>query len=272
MLKDVDGFLWYVKGYEHPPWGYVVVPYRGSPGMLAKLVYLPCVGRDVYVLLKRFVAEVIDPERALKESNVDKRIKELIDLLNPEWAGLTGSRAVGLARPKSDYDVLLYSSRPEELYRTLRDLRDQGLIGECALEERWRKVSDTFDYDSFVRLHSLKVLDSCFKGVPYTIRVLAESRARECSSTYFTLGHISSQALVKDVGAGYLTPATYAARLLDLNLDATITTWRTRYQELPSGTYFVNALLQLRLPGKELVVEPDLGGYLRPTRSWELSS
>ena len=271
ILVDRAGAVWLVKGYEHPDVGFVVQRYphgrRGSPRGLAVSMYLDCTGREVDVLRLADVARAVDPALALKSERLPGQLQELLDVLQPSWAGLTGSRALGLASATSDYDLLIYDADASRIYRALRDLAEDGLVGECEPDLRASKVADTFGRREFELLHPLKLLDSCYKGVPYTIRILASERSSPCSSRFSSLGWVEGLLEVEDASRAYLTPSRYGARLSGLG-DVVLYTWRTRYQELPAGQYYVVALAQRNEDERSIYLVPDIGGVLRPAALW----
>ena len=253
-----------VRGYEHPVEGLIVTPYKAPADVMTSVerrVYLECVGRTVPVI-GRGGAEIVDPAEALKRATVPPQARELIDVIAPSWAGLTGSYALGLQRPDSDVDILVYSRRPHEAYRALADLREEGLVADCRQDLRYAKERDSFNYPEFSLLHPLKLLDSCFRGLPYTLRILRLAQERPCESRFTPLGWVAFVGEVRG-GEPYLTPAVYSVRP-DAVGEVLMMTWRTRYQELPEGRYFISGLLQRDEVKGQLYVVPDLGGRVRP--------
>jgi len=267
LLRDtVSGSYWVVKGYEHPSDRLIVVPYRASAtGGPAVLDYLPCIGRTA-LTIKRDVVEAIDPVRALRSASLPGEVNELLDRLGPEWAGLTGSYAIKAQGPTSDVDLLVYSERASDLYSVLRDLKADGLISECNQEIRYLKEKDSFTRSEFLLLHPLKLLDSCYKGVPFTIRILRAVEERPCSSRFTSLGFVTLRGSLKGLEP-YMTPARYILSSSGIG-EVYLLSWRTRYQELPDGVYLVRGLLQRDENMGPLYLVPDLGGYVRPVTIW----
>jgi len=266
LLRDaVSGSYWVVKGYEHPSDRLIVVPYRASAGGPAVPEYLPCIGRTA-LTVRRDLVEAIDPVRALRSASLPGEVHELLDRLGSQWAGLTGSYAINAQGPTSDVDLLVYSERASDLYGALRDLRADGLIGECNQEIRYLKEKDSFTRSEFLLLHPLKLLDSCYKGVPYTIRILRAVGERPCSSRFTSLGFITLRGSLKGLEP-YMTPARYVLSSSSIG-EVYLLSWRTRYQELPDGVYLVRGLLQRDENMGSLYLVPDLGGYVRPVTIW----
>lgn len=262
LLRDaVSGSYWVVKGYEHPSDRLIVVPYRASAGGPAVPEYLPCIGRTA-LTVRRDLVEAIDPVKALRSASLPGEVHELLDRLGSQWAGLTGSYAINAQGPTSDVDLLVYSERASDLYGALRDLRADGLIGECNQEIRYLKEKDSFARSEFLLLHPLKLLDSCYKGVPYTLRILRAAEERPCSSRFTSLGFVTLRGSLKGLEP-YMTPARYVLSSSGVG-EVYLVSWRTRYQELPDGVYLVRGLLQRDENMGSLYLVPDLGGYVRP--------
>jgi len=262
LLRDaVSGSYWVVKGYEHPSDRLIVVPYRASAGGPAVPEYLPCIGRTA-LTVRRDLVDAIDPVRALRSASLPGEVHELLDRLGSQWAGLTGSYAINAQGPTSDVDLLVYSERAADLYGALRDLRADGLIGECNQEIRYLKEKDSFARSEFLLLHPLKLLDSCYKGVPYTLRILRAAEERPCSSRFTSLGFVTLRGSLKGLEP-YMTPARYVLSSSGVG-EVYLLSWRTRYQELPDGVYLVRGLLQRDENMGSLYLVPDLGGYVRP--------
>ena len=258
-----DG-VWMVRGYEHPPGKLIVVPYRVPASQTKgqeRRKYLECVGRSAFVV-DRERADLVDPAEALKRAPLPAQARELLDLIAPSWAGLTGSYALGLQRPDSDVDLLAYTSRPHEVYRALADLREEGLVSDCRQDVRFEKERDSFTYSEFALLHPLKLLDSCFRRMPYTLRLLRFVEEMPCQSRFSPIGWVEFIGEVRG-GEPYLTPAIYNVKADGMG-DVLLMTWRTRYQELPEGRYLIRGLLQRDEVKGQLYVVPDLGGRVRP--------
>ncbi|MFN4046530.1 MAG: hypothetical protein ACK4H7_04240, partial [Acidilobaceae archaeon] len=174
---------WTVRGYKHPEGALIATPYmRGSRRVKAYdlaeapswlLEFTPCIGREAPVIPERIVTMALDPGESFKvrRGDISGEVLELIDHLNPEWVGLTGSWAIAGERKDSDVDLLVYGDH-RDIYATLRDLREEGAIRACNVIERYGKVKDMMDWRLYSKLSTLKLLDSCFKGAPYTLRVL----------------------------------------------------------------------------------------------------
>ncbi len=294
MIKCVDscilgssrGFLeyYYVRGYEHPIRGYIVEPYRGATcggkrrgnQILAVENTIPYFGRSVYLLDLSDVHNVINPLSALEVtySYFPARIRSLIEALASYQVGLTGSWAIGCEKRDSDIDLVIYEF-DEDLIRILQRYADQGLIKQCrSLNLIIRKRNGRRDISTLYAHVANSLLDSCFQGVPYTIRILRRNEPQiinELENRYIKLGSTSIFVKIENTGIeGYLTPARYRSKILRiLDQDSIamhsikevlIESWRTRYTEIRPGNYIVKGELFLDLWEDIIILSPDFEG------------
>jgi len=245
--------FWLVKGYSHPEEGYIAVPYRrvdggrldpagyraATPPWL--LTFIPCIGRIAPLISRRRVARVLDPSAALRIHGLPGPLRELMEALGAEWAGLTGSRLTGHSSKGSDYDLLVYSSKPWEAVKALRDLAGEGLIEAC---DGMRG----------------SLVDACYRGYPYTLRLLESITRASCEGFTASLGRFKTRISLAPAGyKAYTVPARYEAVLHGLG-EAVLETWRTRYQGLKPGCY--HGVVEVFERGGVLVASPDIGGWL----------
>ncbi len=250
---------WVVKGYEHPDWGVVVVPYRvlgkryptkPDPVIFPGLeVYLDCMGRAVPVMPYKRVTTFIDPIYALKLrlNDLPEAIKELVEQVGAE--GLTGSWAVMNETPQSDVDLLSFN---KESYKALRDLALEGSLSHCPRKPKWGHQPPP----------RKSVLDACYKGVPFTLRILRMREKIPCSTRRWLVKRYSGRIEIRDIGEGFLTPARYEAFIPGLG-SLILETWHTRYYEWPPGIYDVNLVIYY-VEGEGYVASPDLYGRMEP--------
>ncbi len=261
--------LWMVRGYRHPCNHIVASPYMIGgrrvkqydwstiPGWLVE--YIPCIGRVAPLIPRGKVVRVIDPESVLRirRNDLPKAIIELLDIITPEWAGVTGSWAILEERFSSDVDILIYGDH-DDMYRALLDLRVEGKIEPCRVTERYQKVKDMLSWSSYSKLVKLRVLDSCYKNTPYTLKILRKLEMEACEGIIAEIGvYIGPLKIVKALES-HLTPARY---IVDINgVDVLMESWHTRFMELPEGSYV--GYLKLFYNKGVVVASPDIVGWL----------
>ncbi len=265
---------WLVKGYMHPEGHVVAVPYKKenfAPFWLYS--YVPCLGRYVSLVPKRNIVVKINPFQAfrLRKNDIPKDILELVEILDAEAVGITGSWALNNEREDSDVDLIIYDENLERVYNMLRKLREDGLIFQCRREkEMFNKVEEPWIVEEYKKV---RVLESCYKGIPYTIRLLRSMHEIPCLKIVLPLGN-ASKLLVKIINnrENYLVPARYEVKILEGPSWITdlqekfdkivLETWRTRYQELKTGVYEV-LFSDIILDEDEVIISVDPQGKLR---------
>jgi hypothetical protein len=261
--------LFMVKGYEHPEEGLVVEPYRLLEGrrlstwnipFLEPLVRtIPCIPRPAPIIEYKSIDLAYFPDETLKSryNELPNEIKELLSRIDYEWIGLTGSWAAGLEGPSSDVDLLVYG---RDVYASLIEALTVLGWGPCA--PRPDRVGNESTHLSL--LYNLKHVEACKGAHRVTIRILRELESRPCTSRRAPLGLFEGEICLYDIGESYLVPARY--RITWPQGSGILETWRTRYQELPSGKYNVRG--ELWIDGDTLYVSPDIGGQLQ-LKAWE---
>lgn len=255
-----DSVVWVVVGYEHPEWGVVAVPYRVACRRVSPLssglapgfeAWLPCMGRKVPVVEYSRIHWSIDPEAALRVRlrDLPQPARELVELVQAE--GLTGSWALGMEGPGSDVDLISYT---EESLKALSDAAEEGLVTPCRRRPKWGPPPPWA---------GLRLVDACYNGVPYTLRVLRLREPLPCTRRRWALGRASGRILIVEALSPSL-PARYRVVLPDGG-EAVMETWHTRYTMLPPGAYEGDVALYYS-EGEGLVASPDLQGRLEPAR------
>ena len=260
-LSGLDA-VWVVVGYEHPEWGVVVVPYRVAgrrvppkPSWLApgSDAWLDCMGRRVPVVDRSRIHWYIDPEAALRSRlrDLPSPARELAELVEAE--GLTGSWALGAEGPASDVDLISYT---EEAIKALRDAAAEGLVEACQRKPKWGPPAPP-------AAGGVRLTDACYKGVPYTLRILRHRDPLPCTRRRWAIGKWAGRLRIVAT-VSLALPATYRVILEGLG-EAMMQTWHTRYTMLPPGLYEAELTLY-HSEGEGLVVSPDLYGRLEPAR------
>jgi len=254
---------WYVvRGYEHPHNAVVAQPYRAPdcrPPPPVPPRSIPCLATVYWAVERDSVAARLWPEDSWKTLAVPQ-LDEMLDSIGAWWRGLTGSRAIACEAPDSDYDILALVSDPAKALSALERMRREGLIRQCKHRHLLKKREPRHARDAALhpRLVEESLTDSCYRGVPYTLRILRSPVELECGRPRAWLGRVRVEALLAGGPESILVPARYPAETSLGPL--TVETWRTRYQGLPTGTYLVQG--DLYLERGEFVLTPDHGGYI----------
>lgn len=273
---SVAGLLavYIVKGYEHPDDGLVVIPYRlgsersriegafAAPYMLqhstsiAPLRRLPCMPRPVPVVEYSRVVSVYEPSSALHRAwhALPRHVRSLLERIDYEWAGLTGSWAISAETGRSDVDVVFYGSG---VYDSLVEAAQRlGWYSCTPRPDRVRPGS------SLGVLYKVKFLELCKGPLRVTIRILRTLNQQPCTRRRIGVGYVRTEVLLEDIGESYLVPARYK---LSGGITGFLETWRTRFQELPPGLYTLRG--EVWIEGNTLYVSPDIGGAIAP-KAW----
>jgi len=212
---------------------------------------------------KSDIIDCVNPRIALRMrwNRLPKVIRSIIERLDYEWIGLTGSWALGLEGPQSDVDLLVYGNT---VYDSILDLANRGLIKPCP--PRYDRVKEAFTS----MLYPLKLVEACWEGVRVTLRILRSITRLPCKRR-IPLGPFKAIVELIDIGESHLVPARYRVRVINLHhgprvSEVVLETWRTRYQELPPGLYKVAG--DAWLEEDSIIVSPDIGGSMAPY-SWE---
>lgn len=260
----------HVSGYTHPEGGLVVSPYLHLDRRVKTydyrffeplLEHIDCIGRRAPVIRESRVITYIDPAKALRErlGDIDSRILELLDHLAPEWAGLTGSWSIFRERVASDIDLLVFGDAIE-IYSTLMDLKEEGYIASCRDHERVEKRRELMGSLLLSLTLDKKLLDSCYKNYPYTLRILKTLDREPCSRRVYPLGFYEGLIRVYRVNGGFTVPTVYEVELLDSRQEALLETWHTRFMELPQGLY--KGRVRVFLDSDRIKVSPDIDGWM----------
>ncbi len=260
-----------VKGYTHTD-GYITaltyrLPNCAKPTNPARLVYHPCLGSRVPALSRD---KVLYKVQAGRQASLPPRIRgfleEFSSLLGLEQAWVTGSHAIGCEGPSSDVDII--APYNPEAPRALRDLAEEGLISQCQAERVLSKRAT--QGPGGVALDKARIgsslLDSCYKGVPYTLRLLTSLWEEPCRDPLVPLGRARLLVEVQG-GSPYTVPARYEALVVKALMwkwgrvprRVWVESWRTRYQELAPGAYIIEGLARLGARSGRYTLWPDYG-------------
>ncbi len=258
---------WKISGYRHYGRYRVAIPYRyGSRRIppeqydrlpLPGLTHLECIGRKAYLVDVKH-ATIYSPEAVLKQRIRDlgskgKVVNLLLESGVVEWIGLTGSWALFMETMESDIDLLVYTRSPDKLYKILYEEALDGGISPCR-----GRYNTGLSY-----IHGFRLLDACYKGIKYTLRLLIRLEDEDCCcKTIYRVGSIRGSMEILYAISPYTVPATYAVYIRGLGR-VILETWHSRYQELSPGAY--KASLDVFYDkSRGIIVSPDLGGSIEP--------
>jgi len=229
------------------------------------LEYIDCMPRAVPLISWNEVITCVDPAKALagRQGRLPHSIRYILSKLDYEWAGLTGSWALGLEGESSDVDILIYG---DSVYDSLIALLEEGLITPCPpRRDRTKNFLASLSYP-------LKLVEACWGGVRVTLRILRRLTRMPCKRR-IPLGRFRAVVELVDMGESHLVPARYRALVVSLlegpsAESIVLETWRTRYQEIPPGTYEIEGVAWFE--EDSVIVSPDIEGKMAP-KTWEYS-
>jgi len=259
-VETTDGLLFTVKGLVHPPDGVVAylrylpdlqgdrtresICYRrvyhfGEQQQVLQAqypVYLhhdPVFGVRVQQVPRRLIGVVYDPCRHLADLRhrgpgdlVEEQALELADLLQeaagvqPKDVGITGSLLVGLHRPDSDLDLVVYGDGPARaLHGALHRLLDDPSSPvrrpnqeELAALHAMHRLDTPLALADFARLQARKANEGRFQGREVFVRFVKwprEAGEQYGDRRFEPLGSAAVRARVVEDGEAIFTPCLY---------------------------------------------------------------
>ncbi|BBD72822.1 hypothetical protein HS1genome_1211 [Sulfodiicoccus acidiphilus] len=234
---EFEGAVWTVKGCYHPPNRVVALPrvfmgrkiktMRDSLQLarrLAPLKYLPEIGREV-PLVPLDEAKILDPFSWNPNESKEASIAEELRRLFPK-AGVTGS----LLYQGSGSDIDLISLRPED-YSILKDLRERGITQPLSTTKE--EDIEVLNRDDMASLKSLRALEGTYLGHQYTFKIVECEKWEQVRRTWKFEGVVELNG-----GKTFTIPVKYNGTLED-GTSVEVTSFRTRFTELPNGTKLV---------------------------------
>jgi len=260
-----------VRGYTHTEEHVIVEPYRELSCKRLKetleVIYHPCLGTGVPQIPRdRIISKIPGYNQKYLSRRARRVVEELRDTLGLEEVWVTGSHAISCEEPNSDIDIIaLYKPG---IIKALKDLAKEGVISQCQEDRILMKRINKGPRGIALDLWKIKssILDSCFRGTPYTLRLILYQWEQPCRDPQIPLGKIAL-SLKLEPASPYTVPATYRGVPLSkdpaIDEEVIVETWRTRYQELPTGFYKVKGLLRMGAKTGRLTLWPDYGGIER---------
>ena len=185
----------------------------GVPLHKVKKVFRPSENLE---LLRR--KNVLD-ELEAKAAEFAETVKEVAGV---PWRsiGVSGSIPIGLHRPSSDIDLVVYGSRNcLKVYEALKVLMADAHapVEPYSLEGlrrlyRFRSKDTRVSFEAFVRTEKRKVLQGTFRGTDFYVRFVKdwdELNTRYGAVRYKKVGYAKVKARVVDDSEALFTPCTY---------------------------------------------------------------
>ena len=317
MLKLLSGAIFEVKGLIHPP-GLVVAYPRYIPTEKGEFVKVypwaerfkllkgpfkaymrfdPVLGDEFCEVPWRDVARTFDPVEALERLRrrdmldpVEQDAVELAELLKAEagipWrtVGLTGSVMLGLHKPSSDVDIVIYGrEEARRAHEALKNLMSSGALRPYGLEElkklhAFRSTDTPMDFKTFARVERRKVMQGFFKNREYFMRFVASKEPEPYGAVRFSkAGRATIRATVVSDEEAIFTPCSYEIADIkvlegrDLGPIKAICSFRGRFCEhaKPGERVIAKGKLELVMePGREawyrLLVGNEPGDFFIP--------
>ncbi len=254
-------FLALVKGYEHPINAFFIVPYKINNIKLS-LIKANCIGRNTFILYKNNIKIYYNPQKILRMrwKELPREARDLLALLEPDWAGLTGSWAVFKETRESDVDLLLYFNEKNKIIDILKNIIKKTInFNKKCLKRIIAKRSGRSDIGIDLNIIKNSLTEICFQDKLFTLRILRRIEPLPCDimeQRRVWLGRGEYRGFMRPLGDvdSLLVPAYY---ILDNKI--IVETWRTRYQGLPEGVYCVRGDVFEEKNGVQ-VISPDLWG------------
>lgn len=269
LIKLIDGSIWEVKGFTHPPNTVIAypryIPYGSSyvkiKSLKSKLKILSerygklLVYDEIYDMMlphipKNLIAKVYDPRDKLKSmlNTTHTQLERLtVDFINiildysneidEECIGVTGSILVGLADETSDIDLIVYGVKGSKtIYSALKALRLEGITSPLKgrnLEHTVRIRSEDTSLQS-LELESIRLLEGEFKGAHYSIKMLTfETEIPYGELKFKGLGEYTLRAKVLCDDYKYMIPWPYKLQVLKpQKIEVRLYTLRMRFTEI----------------------------------------
>jgi hypothetical protein len=260
-VETVEGLIFTVKGLVHPPRRLIAyLRFMPDPGgdrkrgsdsyrrvyrseeqrdilrrrFPAYTGFDPVFGFEVQAVPGQYAQKIYDPCQRLSEI-IEKGVKDPLEQNTLAFAnllqeaagvsmnslGISGSVLVGLHRPGSDVDMVVYGDEESRAaHRALGRLLDSGrgpvrrLGGDDLAALHASHRTDTpLSFSDFVRLQSRKPNEGYFAQTPYFIRFIKgkrEGEHRYGDTVYEPLGRATIRFRVTDDADSIFTPCRYA--------------------------------------------------------------
>jgi len=187
------------------------------------------------------IKKIYNPRNYFKElqnkSNINGIEKDSYDLcklfiessnFSSDSIGITGSQMIGLQKPDSDIDLIVYGTKQSQEFQTYLPaiLEAPNECRHYTFEEykshyKFRAGESGISFNDFMKSESRKLHQGVFKGIEFFIRYIKSPEdwaGRYYDCKYENFGRIWLKAEITDAKNALFTPATYkinSLRLID---------------------------------------------------------
>lgn len=256
------GFIWIVKGYQHPPGKVFAFP-RYNIISRSKSIIMRHRDSLYYWDCLKLEAPAINAEKAILYkpnlshpiSSIIKSVESLLDLDEEEYV-VTGSILIGANR---DIDIVVYGVS-DFLIDKIRDLVNKGVFEKADLytlyKEYLAKHKGRVDLDTYLSVKKDTLLHLRYRGYHLNLRLVRfKQGVQKCVDPVFKrVFFIDEITIVKPLDYRVI-PSRYLVEVRGRELY--LETYRELYAELKPGKYYVEGFLEYRRGGGYIV--PDHG-------------
>lgn len=260
-----NGYLWIVKGYQHPFGKLIALPrYNLING--SKLSSHVVVNKPYYWSCLKIETPVIDLDNSFfykpaVDNNIDHVVKTLSQLIGFENYTLTGSTALSSYIEPRDIDILVYGFKNEYVENIENYLKKElfkPIDYYTLYNEYLIKHSSRLDHRTYFSIKRNTLLHFIYRNIHINLRITKHEHGfHQCIDPVYKREFFTDEISIVDYIDKYTTPSKYIAQYRDTEFY--LETYREVYAELPRGKYYVNGFLEYRKNG--LYIIPD-HGYL----------
>ncbi len=264
-----DGYVWIVKGFQHPVKGLIayprydllnhrkLYPWEIRRLVLKHVVYWDCLKQRVPIVPIDKIVLIDKPlGQTAREALMLARI--LVEYSGGLGVFLTGSVILGEG---GDIDLVLVGRENVEV---LEKLRGKALLKPPTLGilyAEWLRKHRNIPFNKYYWLKKDSLLMGVFMGKPYSLRITLYGRGwNKCLDKVYNRRFIRRAGVtVKEPITKYTTPSRYRV-VMDSN-EYILETYRILYSELNPGKYTViNGYIEDRRDNTYII--PDHGALL----------
>lgn len=258
-----NGFLWIVKGYQHP-FGKLIAFPRYSLFNKTRLDNRIVYDKLYYWDCLKIETPVIDIDKSYlyipKTSiDIDYVVKTLSEYIGFNNYYLTGSIVINKYFDSRDLDIVIYGFR-NEYVSNIEKLIGNGVLKQInyysLYNEYLSKHSNRIDFNTYFSIKKNTLLHFIYRNLHINLRLVKyEYGFQECVDPVIKREFFIGEVFLKEIIDKYTIPSKY---IVEYNSEEYyLESFRELYAELPRGKYFINGFLEYRKSG--LYIIPDQG-------------